>query len=326
MSDTIRIRDFAPTVPEYAALAAIGASIPPQHLLDYEYRDAGDWRAFDDSFAGAGRPLARYVAELGGQVVGYGYAFEIAWAPPPRRYWCVIRTLPACWRRGTGGRLYARVLEDLVRWGALAVQVELDDTLAPLRPAVERRGFRELLRSAAFTLDPRIVDLGVFPTPQERLGRLAIATLADELARGAEWLPQLHALYGLVGGDVPIPIYPHPSPAPGWLAEQALGLPESLPGAFFVVRDGERYVGMSYLHADTAQPGRLVQRITAIHPAYRGRGIALALKLTTVGYAQRHGCHEIRTAVESNNPSMLAINRMLGFAEREGLTLFEKLL
>ncbi len=91
-----------------------------------------------------------------------------------------------------------------------------------------------------------------------------------------------------------------------------------------MVRDGERYVGMSYLHADIAHPGRLLQRITAIHPGYRGRGIALALKLATIDYAQRHGCHEIRTAVESNNLSMLAINRKLGFVEREGLTLFEK--
>ena len=54
--------------------------------------------------------------------------------------------------------------------------------------------------------------------------------------------------------------------------------------------------------------------------------VAMALKLATIEYARAHGCHEIRTAVESNNPSMLAINRKFGFEQREGLTLFERAL
>jgi mycothiol synthase len=322
--DSIQIRDSEPTNQEYAALATIGASAPPQHALDYEYRDVSDWRALDAAFAQAGRPLVRYVAELAGVVAAYAYYFEIDWAPPPGRYWCVIRVLPAYQRRGIGGRLYARLLDDLAQRGAATMQLELDDTLAALAPALERRGFRELLHSWAFALDPRACDLGAFTTAYDRLGGLEITTLAAELARGADWLASLHDLYLRVAGDVPIPISPHPAPSPEWLARQAIGLPESLPEAFVLVRDGARYVGLSYLHADAEHPGRLLQRITAVHPAYRGRGIALALKLTTIEYGQRHGCHEIRTAVESNNPGMLAINRKLGFAEREGLALLEK--
>jgi len=323
---SIQIRRFVPTTQEYTALAAIGASTPPQYALDYEYRDAGDWRALDEMLARAARPLVRYVADLAGQVVAYAYYFEIGWAPPPGRYWCVIRVLPGYAQRGIGGWLYARLLEDLARCGAVAMQLELDDRLAALAPALERRGFRELLHSWAFALDPRACDLASFATPYDRLGGLEITTLAAELARGADWLPSLHNLYINVAGDVPIPIHPHPAPPPEWLAQQAIGLPESLPEAFVIVHDGPRYVGMSYLHADPDAPGRLLQRITAVHPAYRGRGIALALKLKTIEYGQRHGCHEIRTAVESNNPSMLAINGKLGFAQREGLRLFEKTL
>ena len=48
--------------------------------------------------------------------------------------------------------------------------------------------------------------------------------------------------------------------------------------------------------------------------------------IAPIEYARAHGCHEIRTAVESNNPSMLAINRKFGFEQREGLTLFERAL
>lgn len=323
----MQIHSFEPGAAGYAALAAIGASTPAQYALDYEFRDADDWRALDAAFAQAGRPLVRYVAvDRDGRPVGYGYYFEIGWAPPPRRYWCVVRVLPEQQRRGLGGRLYQQLLADLRGLGAGAMLLELDDTLATLRPALERRGFRDLLHSWAFTLDLGTCEPARFATAYHRLGDLTIAPLAGEIARGADWLPPLHRLFTQVAGDVPIPIHPIAAPPPAWLEHQAVGLPESLPEAFFVVRDGQRYVGMSYLHADLATPGRLYQRITAIDPAYRGRGIALALKLKTIEYGRAHGYSHIRTAVESNNPSMLAINRKLGFEQREGLALLERAL
>jgi mycothiol synthase len=324
MPQPCHIRPFVPTDADYAAISVIGASTPPAYALDYEFRSVDDWRALDNSFAQAGRPLLRYLAEANGQIVAYAYCFEIAWAPPAGRYWCVIRVLPDYGRRGIGERLYQQLLADLQARGANAALLELDDTLAVLRPALERRGFRALLHSWAFSLDPRTCDLAAFAAPDQRLRGLQITTLAADLARGADWLPPLHQLYSAVAGDVPIPLHPHPAASQDWLAEQALGLPESLPDAFFIVRDGMRYIGMSYLHRDDDDPSLLLQRITAIHAEYRGRGIALALKLKTIAYAQEHGFHEIHTAVESNNPSMLAINAKLGFAQGPGLVLFEK--
>lgn len=52
----------------------------------------------------------------------------------------------------------------------------------------------------------------------------------------------------------------------------------------------------------------LAQKVTGVLPAYRGSGIALALKLATIAYAQERGYSRIWTGVESNNPSMLEIN------------------
>ncbi len=327
MPIAIEIQPFEPSDAAYAALAAIGASTPPQYALDYEFRDADDWRAFDDSFAELRRPLRRYLAvEPGGAIVGYAYWFDVGWAPPTGRAWCVVRVLPAQQRQGIGAALYERAQADVAAQGYRELLLEVDDTLAELHPALARRGFRELLHSWAFALDPRTCDPSRFAGAYAKLGGLTITTLAAEIARGADWLPPLHALYALVAGDVPIPLHPHADAPPSWLAQQATGLPESLPEAFFIVRDGPRYVGMSFLHADLARPERLYQRITAIHPGYRGRGVAMALKLETIAFARQRGCHELRTAVESNNPSMLAINRKLGFEAREGLALMAKTL
>src|SRR5689334_19209834 len=124
------IRPFAPTDADYAAISAIGASTPPAYALDYEFRNPDDWRALDDSFAHAARPLVRYLAEMDGHAVAYAYYFEIAWAPPAGRYWCVIRVLPDYGRRGIGEQLYAQLLADLQARGAQAALLELDDTLA----------------------------------------------------------------------------------------------------------------------------------------------------------------------------------------------------
>ncbi len=320
MSESVQIHAFEPSERAYAGIAAVGASCPPQFQLDYEQREAADWRAFDAGFAAEGRPALRFVALApGGELVGYAGAFEIGWAPPPGRFWCQLRVLPAWRGQGLGARLYATLLAALRARGAAALQIELDDSDAAIQPALERRGFRPLLKSWAFTLDLAAADLAPLAGSYDRLGGLALGTLADEIARGADWLPGLHALYLHVGGDVPIPISPHGAPSAAWLREQAA----ELPSCFFVARDGQRYAGMSYLHADAACPERLLQRITAIDPGYRGRGIAQALKRATIEYAQRHGYSEIRTAVESNNPSMLAINARVGFVQREGLTLFE---
>ena len=98
-----------------------------------------------------------------------------------------------------------QLLADLQARGANAALLELDDTLAVLRPALERRGFHALLHSWAFSLDPRTCDLAAFAAPDQRLRGLQITTLAAELARGADWLPPLHQLYSAVAGDVPIP-------------------------------------------------------------------------------------------------------------------------
>ena len=320
MQESAQIHEFEPSDRAYAGLAAVGASCPPQYMLDYEQREAGDWRAFDAGFAAEGRPAVRFVAEPPGRaIVGYAGAFEIGWAPPASRFWCQVRVLPEWRGQCIGARLYYTLLAALRARGAAALQIELDDSDAAIQPALERRGFRPLLKSWAFTLDVPGCDLVPLAGAYDRLGGLALGTLAGEIARGADWLPGLHALYLRVGGDVPIPISPHGAPSAEWLREQALELPD----CFFVVRDGERYAGMSYLHRDAARPDRLLQRITAIDPDYRGRGIAQALKRATIEYAQRQHYREIRTAVESNNPSMLAINARVGFVQREGLTLFE---
>lgn len=53
--------------------------------------------------------------------------------------------------------------------------------------------------------------------------------------------------------------------------------------------------------------------MTGVEKAYRGRKLALALKLLAIRIAQAHDAATIRTGNDAENGPMLAINRKLGY-------------
>ncbi|GCE09357.1 hypothetical protein KDAU_66860 [Dictyobacter aurantiacus] len=53
--------------------------------------------------------------------------------------------------------------------------------------------------------------------------------------------------------------------------------------------------------------------MTGVEPEYRGRGIALALKLLVIRCARKYGVAYLRTNNDSENVPMLTVNRKLGY-------------
>ena len=84
-----------------------------------------------------------------------------------------------------------------------------------------------------------------------------------------------------------------------------------LPEGFAVARQGDLYVGYSGLAADTSSPGQVIAAGTVVRPAWRPRGIATALKLRVLAYAQRRGYASM--IAHTASPTMLEINQRLGF-------------
>lgn len=82
--------------------------------------------------------------------------------------------------------------------------------------------------------------------------------------------------------------------------------------------DGDRWVGMAAVGIFT-ETNSAYNMITGVDRAYRGRGIAQALKLLAVRFALRHGVDYIRTNNDSANEIMLAINRKFGYVSEPGL-------
>ncbi len=78
------------------------------------------------------------------------------------------------------------------------------------------------------------------------------------------------------------------------------------------------------MHKNPEQPGVLFQGFTGILREYRGKGVAMALKMLTVKYARTHEYREIRTGNNTRNRPMLRINEAMGFVKQPVWIEFEK--
>lgn len=215
-------------------------------------------------------------------------------------------------RRGIGGALYARAERFAGERGLrkMATYVRL---FGPDEPAVSflaKRGFVEVDRDVPILLDLAAFDLARFPPAA--LGGIRLLSLAEagdtEENRRKTW-----ALDGAVFRDIPThDVHSEFPPYEDWVKQ--LDGPEFDPRAVILAEDGGSgaWVGLSTL---AFQEGTNIAwtPITGVLPDYRGRGIALALKLRVIQAAQARGCRLILTENHEDNAPMRAINKKLGF-------------
>jgi RimJ/RimL family protein N-acetyltransferase len=94
--------------------------------------------------------------------------------------------------------------------------------------------------------------------------------------------------------------------------------------SFFVARDGDHIVGLSYL---LRRPdGDAEVGDTGVLSSHRRRGIARVLKMLVTRYAAQQGIPVVHTDNRADNAGMLAINRELGFQPGEVVIVLEKTL
>jgi mycothiol synthase len=145
---------------------------------------------------------------------------------------------------------------------------------------------------------------------------IRISTYADELTRDPEAAQKAYELTDHCRRDVPAMDTPTDVTFEEWKKDW-IDAPSFLADAFYVAIDEQgRWLGMSNLQRSIEDASFIWQGLTGVRREARGKGLATALKLMTVRYAQRLGVDHIKTWNDQRNQPMLAINVAMGFARQ----------
>ena len=316
---SFQIRPFVDE--DYPAFVAVWNAV----FEDYPISER--WARHEDArYDGTRYRLRRFVAEVDGRAAGMAEFHHATYMYHPQKFVLDVRVRPEFQHRGIGSALYDHLLHEvgplrpLIFWGMAR------ETFARSLAFAARRGFAESRRAWESRLEVARFD----PSPVQSnadaaIRGLRVVTVESEQSADPRWLEKLHDLHTAVAADVPQPD-PYTPMTVDELRQRWLENPDYLPGGHFLAKDGDRYVAESNLFRAGNPPDVLYQGITGTRREYRGRGLALALKLRTIEYARAHRKREIRTWNDTLNEPMLAINVKLGFVRQPAWITYEKVL
>jgi GNAT superfamily N-acetyltransferase len=209
------------------------------------------------------------------------------------------RVLPDWRRRGAGTAILADLAERAAAMGFAVVSSNVDDA-GSVRFA-ERFGFREVDRQVE-----QVRVIGDEPEPRVPDG--------IEIVRVSQRPELWRAVYQVVGAQAfqdMVLIAPLEISLEQWERDWITD-----PSAMFVaVADGE-VIGCAGLLPDTDHQGRAEHALTAVRRDWRRRGVAAALKRTSLAWAASRGLREVYTWTQRGNHDMRALNTHLGFVTR----------
>ena len=306
------VRPFQSSQQEYEALASLlHAASPegrPESGEDLEREDR-EWPT--DSL------MVRVAAYSDGEeMVAVGACYEAYWQESPFTAHARFDTHPAHPQVQLLPALFEGVQGVLARhkgrFRRLVCRAKEDE-----RDRVDfllRNGFQEAMRFPSSTLQLEAFDASVWAEAYDRLAqeRIRPLTLSQFRTEEPDWKRRLRDLRWKIVQDVPS-TEPFAKPTVAEFEEMVLGDPALVEKAFFIaLSDGGALVGMSNLWRNDPEGRRLDAGLTGVIRSHRRRGIATALKLRTVEFAQANGAETIETSNEEGSP-MLALNFKLGF-------------
>jgi len=97
-----------------------------------------------------------------------------------------------------------------------------------------------------------------------------------------------------------------------WLTQDMTG-PGDFPEATFVALAGDEVVGWAKLSLTRAQPTMAWNDVTGVKRAWRGRGIAGALKRAEIAWAKEQRYERLQTMNEERNAPIRKLNERYGY-------------
>jgi GNAT superfamily N-acetyltransferase len=251
----------------------------------------------------------RFLAEIDGRPVGAATVGRIYMHPPEfPGFWATLDVLPEARRQGIGTGLLIGVSAVARAAGKRELHVPAIDSRPEGVEFLVHRGFDELERASAVELPLAGMRApSVDPPPG-----VVVHALADR----PELVPGVHAVAmeafpDIPGGEEPIAV--------GDLAEftaRDVDRPSIPKDGFFVAVDEGSGAVVGYASLLLVPGGgnrKAWHDMTAVARAWRGRGLATALKRATIGWAIEHAIEVLVTGNDIDNAPMRAVNARLGY-------------
>ena len=260
-------------------------------------------RSFEASLVAHGDFLAR----VDGEPAGSGYGAIGPWRPD--LVYVLLTVLPAKRGLGAGNGLYAAISNWARERGLETLEAVVADDDPVSLAFAERRGFVEHRREKGVALDLTRSE----PPEVELPEGIEIVTWAKrpELDRG------MYEVALEAYPDIPGSEDEEVEPFEEWLAHHMQG-PGDLPAATFIAVAGDEVVGWAKFSLTAARPKVASHDMTAVKRAWRGRGVARALKATEIGWAKASGYEELRTRNEKRNAPIRHLNAEFGYEPAVG--------
>jgi mycothiol synthase len=252
------------------------------------------------SYRDSAQDYIDYLVREDGVILGSGVGAVFAYRA--RRVVALITVLAGQRQRGAGTALYEAISRWAVERGADELEVSVSGDDPESLSYAQRRGFIEVRRQVGLVLSLA----GVSPLRVQPPAGIKIVTWAQrpELARG------MYEVDLEIHPDIPGFEDVALEPFEDWMAHN-MRRPTDSPEATFIALAGEEVVGFAKL--SLTAPTAAGHAMTAVKRAWRGRGIAGALKAAEINWALANGYTELHTSNEERNAPISRLNARLGY-------------
>jgi len=244
----------------------------------------------------------------------------------PNKFVLKIYVHPDLQGMGYGACCYNFIMKELEPLDPIKISMSVHEQHENTFSFLENRGFKNTFKERESNLDLTVYDPKLY---QDKIDSVLqqgfrILTLSefrkeDDKADYKTWELERDA-----GPDMP---WTDPITIPEFdvYKKTVIANPKFNPDSWFIVLDGSRVAGLNNLWKNEIDKG-INTGLTAVRREYRRKGVATALKHTSLTWAKNHGYEWIRTDNAAINEGMLSINIQAGFKFMPAWLLFEKLL